>query len=253
MLKRLEQEIAQQNLSGNADLNWLYLYLGKDAQDAGNLEEATSYYDKIDKANIFNLLAEKNFFGFVRDQSFRMIAYAVEGYMKTGKQEKAHQLIALFKNPVNRSSLYSFTVFDLIENKADPKLSQPMIDSAYAELNRKENSTNEQPNRGLLAYAICMQNPSENLSKAYALIRNLRSKFEISQLICRSFAFHQELYDAQMNIPEFNSGADQASFLWSILYGYYKGKGETKGSWENFIQGYPPRIFLNFRYVNENN
>jgi hypothetical protein len=140
-----------------------------------------------------------------------------------------------------------------MESKADSKLFEPMIDSAYAELNRKENSTNEQPNRGLLAYAICMKNPSENLLKADALIRNLRSKFEVYQLICRSFAFHQELYDAQKNIPEFNSGADQAQFLWSILYGYYKEKGETKGPWENYIQGYPPRIILNLRYVNENN
>ena len=253
VLKKLEQEIAQHNLSGNGDLNWLYLYLGKDAQDAGKQEEAIAYYDKIDKANIFNMLAEKNFFGFIRDQSFRMIAYAVEGYVKAGKPEKAHQLVALFKNPVNRSSLYSFTAIDLMENRADPTLYNRMIDSAYAELNRKENSTNEQPNRGLLAYAICMQNPSENLSKAYGLIRNLRSKFEVSQLICRSFGFHQELYDAQINIPEYNSGADQAQFLWNILYGYYKGKGETKGAWENYIQGYPPRIILNLRYVNENN
>ena len=180
VLKKLEQEIAQQNLSGNADLNWLYLYLGKDAQDAGHLEEMTSYYDKIDKANIFNLLAEKNFFGFIRDQSFRMIAYAVEGYMKTGQTGKSESIDCLFKNPVNRSSLYSFTVFDLIENKADPKLSQPMIDSAYAELNRKENSTNEQPNRGYwLMQSVC-RILRKNLSKAYALIRNLRSKFEIS-------------------------------------------------------------------------
>jgi len=252
VMKKLEQEIARLNLSKNADLNWLYLYLGKDAQDAGNLEEMASFYDKIDKANIFNMLAEKNFFGFVRDQSFRMIALAVEGYIKAGKPEKAHQLVALFKNPVNRSSLYSFAAIDLIEGKADSKLFKPMIDSAYAELNRKENSTNEQPNRGLFAYAITMENPSENLSKAYTLIRNLRSKFEVSQLICRAFAFHGELYDAEMNIPEFNSGADQAQFLWSILYGYYKGKGETKGAWENFIQGYPPRIIMNFRYVNEN-
>jgi hypothetical protein len=160
--------------------------------------------------------------------------------------------VALFKNPVNRSSLYSFVAFDLIKGKAEPKLFKPVIDSAYAELNRKENSTNEQPNRGLLAYAITMENPSENLSKAYALIRNLRSKFEISQLICRSFAFHEGLYDAEMNIPEFNSDADQATFLWSILYGYYTGKGETKGAWKNYIQGYPPRIIMNFRYVNEN-
>jgi energy-coupling factor transporter ATP-binding protein EcfA2 len=252
VLKGLEQQIDKQNLSNHSDLNWLYLYLGKEAQDAGKLDEMTAWYDKIDKANIFNMLSEKNFFGFIRDQSFRMIAFAVEGYLKVGKPGKAHQLVALFKNPVNRSSLYSYVAIHLMEDKGDPKLFKPMIDSAYAELSRRENSSNEQPNRGLLAYAICMENPSENLSKAYTLIRNLRSKFEISQLICRSFAFHQELYDAQMNIPEFNSGADQAQFLWSILYGYYKGKGETTGAWKNYIQGYPPRIILNLRYVNEN-
>jgi hypothetical protein len=252
VLKGLEQEISRLNLSKTTDLNWLYLYLGKDAQDAGKLDEMTAYYDKIDKGNIFNLLAEKNFFGFVRDQSFRQIAYAVEGYVKAGKPENAHQLIALFKNPANRSSLYSFVAVDLMEQKADPKLIGPNIDSAYIELNRKENTTNDQPNRGFLAYAITMERPSENLSKANSLIRNLNNKFDVYQLICRSFAFRGQLYDAEMNIPLYNSGTDQALFLWSILYGYYAGKGETRGEWENYIQGYPPRILSNLRYVNEN-
>ncbi|HEY2648373.1 MAG TPA: hypothetical protein VGI38_04240, partial [Puia sp.] len=89
VLKNLEQTLAKRKLSNLIDLNWLYLYLGKEAQDSGRLDEMAEYYDKIDKANIFNLLREKNFFGFVRDQSFRLIGYAMKGYVKAGQFEKA--------------------------------------------------------------------------------------------------------------------------------------------------------------------
>ena len=63
------------------DLNWLYLYLGKDEQDSGRLDEMLTYYAKIEPAEIFNLLRDKDFGGFSRDQSFRMIARAIEGYI----------------------------------------------------------------------------------------------------------------------------------------------------------------------------
>ncbi|HLA59081.1 MAG TPA: hypothetical protein VK622_09985, partial [Puia sp.] len=251
VLKNLEQTLAKRNLSNAIDLNWLYLYLGKEAQDSGRLDEMVGYYDKIDKTNIFNLLREKNFFGFVRDQSFRLIAYAMEGYVKAGQFEKAHQLAIMFKNPVNRSTLYSFAATQLLKEKFDAKKVQPLIDSAFVEMDRKENRTNEQPNRGFLAYAITMENPDENISKAYSLIRNLPSKIDANKEICRSFAFHQQLYEAVKNIPDFNSGSDQAEFFWFIMRGYAEGQPSDDAGWNRFYNGAPPRLNLNIIYVDE--
>ncbi len=55
----------------------------------------------------------------------------------------------IFKNPVNRSTLYSFAASELLKEKFDAKKVQPLIDSAFAELDRKENRTNEQLKQGL--------------------------------------------------------------------------------------------------------
>jgi hypothetical protein len=251
VLKNLEQTLAKRNVSNLIDLNWLFLYLGKEAQDSGRLDEMAGYYDRIDKANIFNLLREKNFFGFIRDQSFRMIGFAIEGYVKAGQFEKAHQLAMVFKNPVNRSSLYSFAATELLKEKFDAKKVQPLIDSAFVELERKENRTNEQPNRGFLAYAIVMQNPDENVSKAFSLIRNLPSKIDANKEICRSFAFHGQLYDAMMNIPDFNSGSDQADFLWYIMRGYNEAQPAENGVWKRFTDNINPKDNRNIIYVDE--
>jgi len=252
VLKNLEKSLSTRNLGSSIDLNWLYLYLGKEAQDSGRLDEMAGYYDKIDKSNIFNLLREKNFFGFVRDQSFRLIGFAMEGYVKAGQFEKAHQLAMMFKNPVNRSSLYSFAATQLLKEKFDGKKVQPLIDSAFAENERKENRTNEQPNRGFLAYAIMMENPDANVSKAYSLIRNLPSKIDANKEICRSFAFHEELYEAVQNIPDFNSGSDQADFFWFILRGFGEGQSSDDGGWNKFLNGAIPRLNQNIIYVDEN-
>ena len=241
VLKNLEQALAKRNLGGLIDLNWLFLYLGKEAQDSGRLDEMAGYYDKIDRASIFNLLREKNFFGFVRDQSFRLIGYALEGYVKAGQFEKAHQLVMIFKNPVNRSTLYSFAASELLKEKFDAKKVQPLIDSAFVELDRKENRTNEQPNRGFLAYAIVMQNPDENVSKAFSLIRNLPTKIDANKEICRAIAFHGQLYNATMNIPDFNSGSDQAEFLWYIMKGYTEAQPAEDAGWKRFMENSIPK------------
>jgi hypothetical protein len=251
VLKNLEQTLAKRNLGGLIDLNWLFLYLGKEAQDSGRLDEMAGYYDKIDRASIFNLLREKNFFGFVRDQSFRLIGYALEGYVKAGQFEKAHQLVMMFKNPVNRSTLYSFAASELLKEKFDAKKVQPLIDSAFVELDRKENRTNEQPNRGFLAYAIVMQNPDENVSKAFSLIRNLPTKIDANKEICRAIAFHEQLYNATMNIPDFNSGSDQAEFLWYIMKGYTEAQPAEDAGWKRFMENSIPRLNRNIIYVDE--
>lgn len=252
VFKNIEESFHTRDTS-NIDFNRLYIYLGKEAQDSGKLDEMSGYYDKIDSSKIFNMLREKDFFGFVRDQSFRMIGFAVEGYMKAGNPARAYRLVNQFKNPSNRSSLYAFAAVSLLKEKGDDKLIRPLIDSALAEMDRKENRTNNQPNRGLLAYALAMENPSENTPKAYTLIRNLGTKFEAIRDISRGVAFRNELYGAEKNIPANISSSDEADFIWAILLGYSEGKTETRNEWKKYIQGYPARLKMNIVYVDESN
>ena len=254
IIRKLEESLDKRDLSKANHLNWMYLYLGKDAQDSGMLDLMVNYYDKVEPSNIFYLLHQSSFFGFVRDQSFRLISFAVEGYTKAGKPEKAQRLVKKFKNPVNRSSLYSYAALQLIREHGDPKKYRPLLDSALAEMDRKENRTNQQPNRGLLAYALAMENPSGNLAKSYSLIRNLPSKFEANSNICRSFGFHHELYNALANSPENISAVDYTDILWFTLMGYREGDGTTiNPEWKQYIEYYVPRFSINITYIDENN
>ncbi len=253
VLKNIHLALEKNPNGKSIDLNWLYLYLGKDEQDSGRLDEMLSYYAKIEPAEIFNVLRDKDFGGFTRDQSFRMIAVTIEGYIKTGHLKEANALAAMFKNPVNRSSLYAYAAVELLKEKFDPKKVQPVIDSATKEMESVENITGAQPNRNLLAYALMMQDPEKNLTKAYALIRNLPVKYTSMQEMCRAIAFHGDLYEAEKNIPESISASDQAAFLRKILAGYSEGNGGNDSSWNQYNISYPVLQYQYIAYIDENN
>ena len=129
---------------------------------------------------------------------------------------------------------------------------QQLIDSANREMSRVENTTGDQPNRRLLAYALMMQNPSKNAEQAYLLIKNLPVKFAALQNTCRSFAFYEDLYNAAARIPDGISGSDQANFLRFILIGYSQGKGDNNAAWKEFNQQYPRNINAFIQYIDEN-
>jgi energy-coupling factor transporter ATP-binding protein EcfA2 len=253
VLKNMHLALLKNPNVKSIDLNWLYLYLGKYAQDSGRLDEMLSYYAKIEPAEIFNLLRDKDFGGFTRDQSFRMIAYAIEGYIKTGHTKEANTLVTMFKNPVNRSSLYAFAAINLLKEKFARNEVQPTIDSALKEMERVENVSSDQPNRSLLAYALTMQDPEKNLLQAYALIRNLRVKYSSMQDMCQAIAFHGDLYEAEKNIPESISATDQAAFLRKILAGYTEGNGGYGAAWSKYNSMYPVLIYQYIAYIDENN
>jgi hypothetical protein len=253
VLKNMHLALLKNPNVKSIDLNWLYLYLGKEAQDSGRINEMLSYYAKIEPAEIFNVLRDKDFGGFTRDQSFRMIAYAIEGYIKTSHVKEANTLATMFKNPVNRSSLYAFAAVNLLKEKFDPNEIQPTIDSALKEMERVENITGEQPNRRLLAYALLMQDPEKNLPQAYALIRNLPVKYMSMQEMCQAIAFHGDLYEAEKNIPESISATDQAAFLRKILAGYTDGNGGYGTAWNKYNLMYPVLQYQYIAYIDENN
>ncbi len=253
VFKKLEQNIENRKFSNSLDMNWLYLYLGYDAQQSGKTDEMLGYYDKLQFGNFFNILRSKEFGGLVNAQSFRLIGYAVVGYTSQGQFDKGQKIIANFKNPVNRSTLYAFVAKELLIRKKEDPVIQQLIDSSAMEMNRIENSTSDQPNRELLSHALVMQSPSKNSAEAYRLIKNLPAKFFAIQNICRSYAYYGDLDGARNNIPSFISAADQSSFLWQLLYGYSSNNLNVTEEWKVFAQQYPVNLTSNLVYIDENN
>lgn len=253
VLQRLESRIINRPEISLIDFNQLYLFLGYYAQQAGDNEAMVAWYSKLNPGNFFNILRTKEYGNNVNNQSFRTIAYAIQGFVKEGQLDQAMPLINIFKKPMNRSSLYAFIAAELQREKWDDKnLIQQMIDSAYAELNRVENLATGQPNRQVLAYALALQDPEVNVSEANNLIKNINAKIFAMERITEAFAFRDNLYGAQYSIPSLISKTDQANFLSDILIGYMEGNVKMDERWRVFSESYVANQHHWIFYIDEN-
>jgi len=253
VLQQLESKIINRPENGLLDINQLYLFLGYYAQQAGANEAMVTWYRKLNPSNFFNILRTKEYGNNVNNQSFRTIAYAIQGFVKEGQLDQAMPLISIFKKPMNRSSLYAFIAAELQREKwDDQQLIQQMIDSAYTELRRVENLATGQPNRQVLAYALALQDPEANLSEANNLIKNINAKIFAMERITEAFAFQGNLYGAQYSIPTLISKTDQANFLSDILIGYMEGNVKMDERWKVFSESYVANQHHWIFYIDEN-
>jgi hypothetical protein len=207
----------------------------------------------LNLAKILNLLRNTGPFGnAVNVQSFNLMASIIAGLVQSDHLDDAYRLIKVFKNPINRSSLYAFAANELLQQKINGPAVEHLMDSARIELTRIKSLSTGQPNRQLIAHALAMQDPWKNGPEAYKTIKNIGNKFDPSLRITRAFAFHGDLFGAQQQIIQNISDGDQARFLWNILYGYSQGKNENKSEWKQYneIQQIGNRFI---GYVNENN
>ncbi|SRR5579871_1297892 len=253
VLEKLSENINKNVASQNLDFNLLYLYLGLDAQQAGDSAAMLQFYDKIQLQKLFNIFQFKEYAGQINDQSFRLVAFAIEGLTKYGHFDLAYNFIKIFKNPINRASLYSFVANDLQKKKVKGDIIASLIDSAKKQVSLVTNVTEGQPEKQLLADALILQSPSQNGSEALHLIKNIPEKSEAARSICRSYAFAGEMYQAVKNIPSLISSTDQALFYWYILRGYAERNDQSMKDWVEYDNNYFSRWNLPIRYINENN
>ena len=253
LFQKLALALEKNNNSANLDFNLLFLNLGLFAQQSGDLENMVNYYRKVQPNMLLNILRNKEYGGNVNHLSFRLIAYAVKGLTQSGHFDEAHNLVSVFKNPTNRSSLYAFAASEMLQEKPDKAMIQQLIDSARNELARTQNVTGGQPNREVLAHALALQSPSANMDEINKLIKNLPEKTFAFQHTARSYAFQHELFEARDHIPRLISDDDQANFLWNILYGYSQTAIKPGAEWETFQKYYRPFFVHRIEYVDESN
>ena len=250
VLSKLEDDLDDRGFQ-NSGLNILYLYLGNGAFETGNSEEATHYYEKLVLDQLPNLMNQSNFF--IKREAFNHIADGVTGLMGYNRFDNGYAIIQMFKNPINRSSLYAYAAKELMLRKLNEGLVQSLIDSAKIELTRIENLATGQPNRILIAYALAVQDPNKNSPEAYRIIKNIGNKSQPMTRISRSFAFHNNLHEAVNNMPSNLSDQDQAEFLFNIYFGYYESQVDQNGEWKEFISNTPWWLNSFIIYVNEDN
>lgn len=249
---KLEAEISKHNEAGAADLNWMHLYAGRDAELAGDITSMLRYYRNLKPATFLNLLRTKEFPGQANGQSLRLIAYAVKAFAKHGYFDEGYNLLGAFKKPLNRSSVYALASVLLQLEKGDEALSQRLLDSAMVELHRVGSITTGQPHRQVVAYALTLRDPVTNAEESNRLIKNLFGKSNAQQRVTAAHGFHGKLYEGRQYFPPLISDTDQAIFNWYLLYGYRLGLNTTPESWNQFERNIPKPQTEFISYIDEN-
>ncbi|HSF44361.1 MAG TPA: hypothetical protein VLA58_00070, partial [Chitinophagaceae bacterium] len=252
VLQKLAVELERRNAEKAQDFNLLYLHLGMEAQERGDIEKMLSYYRKLQPEKFLNILQTKEYGNIVNDLSLSLIAFAVKGLAEAGQFDEGYRLMAIFKKPNNRSSIYSFAASEMVIGKRDEKLVQRFIDSARSEMQRTLETPGAQAYREKLAFALSMQNPERSLTEIRTLIKNLPQKLFANMRTSRAFAFHDNLYQSYDIRPALISDNDLAELQWNILYGY-NSKREVQPSWKTYHDSYRPFIIRSINYQDESN
>ena len=254
LLQKLASIIEKRKAEQSQDFNLLFLELGKNAQDSGKQELMLEYYRKVQPNNLLNILRTKEYANNVNNRSFRLIAFAVKGFVQTGHMDEAYKVVSAFKKTANRSSLYAFAAGQLAAEKADPAVIDVLLDSSKVEMQRTQNVTAGQPNRAALAYALGMQDPVKNSQEINALIKNLPEKLWPIRSVARTFAFNRRLYQATEVIPTLISDDDRAGTMWAILFDYGRSGAEpVNKEWKTYQENYYPYIIRRIDYQDESN
>jgi energy-coupling factor transporter ATP-binding protein EcfA2 len=252
VLQKLETALRHQVNSGAVDINHLYLYLGRMADQAGNRKQALAYYEKLKFEKVINLLRAKEYAGLVRDQSFRLLAEALKVFADNNRMNEVRKMTGMFKNALNRSSLYAYAGSELLTENTSSAVGKQLMDSAKAELTRAENTTESQQNRVNIAYGLTLASPDANAPEATRLIKNLDEKVVALYHITRSFAHHGELYGAMSSIPPSISSTDRGKFLIMTLTGYNEGAKVSGPEWNKNLSYRPPFFYSFIRFIDEN-
>jgi energy-coupling factor transporter ATP-binding protein EcfA2 len=250
-LSKVDKEIDELGLRSVSDLNYLYLYLGKAHKDIGDYEEAARHYEKLNHQIIFNLLRNQDQQFWANNQSFWLIAHAVEGFLRVDNFNEAYKLIRLFNFEINRSSLYAYSAELLLLDKTKPEMVDRILDSARAEMNRNKNLIANPTNKTNLSYSLVLQDPNKNMDEAMRTIKNLPNKAYNLQRIARAVAFHNNLYGAVNLMPDNLSTGSLSFYLWDILYGYNMGNGTINTEWQNYFDMQQWNISKAIVYANE--
>lgn len=249
----LAKQIGKMPYAKEVDLNLLYLYGGNEAMQQKDTAGMLDMYSQLVPVNLFNILRAKEFGGNITNQSFRMISQAVRGLYESGHPEKAQELISVFKNPINRSSIYAFAAYQLQQGGDSGPLARQLLDSSKKEVSRVEITTQDQPNREVLAASLALKPTSENIAEAFRLVKNIPGRFYATSYICGALGFDDKLFEAKSHIPELCSDTDISDFYALILYNYDLKKKISGKEWESFNRNYTKLSLLDLRYVDESN
>ncbi|HCW05994.1 MAG TPA: hypothetical protein DGG95_01370 [Cytophagales bacterium] len=248
LISKLEKQL-QSHKGNTRDFSELYLLLGEKKFKNKQYDSSKYYYEKVNTQKILNFTSGP---GPVGNYTMYHTASALADLALTDAFDKGYRFIQVFKKPVNRSSLYAFAAQQLMLTKIKSPAINRLIDSSRAEMLRVENTGVDQQSRVQVPFALAMRLDKNDLTEANKVMKNVSFKFAVQQLVSRSIAFNNQIYQAYKNTPETVSSTDKTVFLWNILYGYSEGMENQPEGWNAFEDNYRPWYKHPINYDDEN-
>ena len=249
LMDQIASKLEERKANQSADLNILYLHMSEQAFNENETEKGITCLEKIQPDKLLNAFQYKNF-GFVNTYSFELVGKGIAELSANNRFDLAYTLLNVFKKEVNRSSLYAYASQLLSLKKQSPEIARRLLDSARMEMNRLDNPTLFQPNRHQVAMALMYLDPGKNSDEAYRTIKNSPNKFQAISRFSKAYAFQDNLFKAQQQIPNLIATADKAVFYRNIIEGFNL-KELKKDEWRNFKEN---EMIFNRRflpYINE--
>jgi energy-coupling factor transporter ATP-binding protein EcfA2 len=250
ILNQLVTKLTDRSANQSVDLNIFYLHLADELFSKNDPGSAIKYLSQIQTDKLLNAFQYK-LFSFVNTYSLDMVGRAIANLAVNNRFDLAYRLLDVFKNEINRSSLYGYASQLVSLHQQSPVIALQLLDSARAEMNRVVNPSLFQPNRSQVAMAMMYIDPEKNRSDAYHIIKNSPDKYQAVPFFGKAYAFKGNLYDALQQLPPLVSMGDRALFLNQVMAGYNLTKPSVP-KWKKFDRDefLFSRIYLN--YVSEN-
>jgi hypothetical protein len=250
ILVQLVAKLEARKANQSADLNILYLHLADEAFNKNNSAEGIKYLEQIQTDKLLNAFQYK-LFDFVNSYSLELTGRAIANLTVNNHFDIAYRLLNVFKNGINRSSLYGYASQLVSLHQQSQAIAIQLLDSGRCEMNRLENPALFQPNRCQVAMAMMYIDPAKNKNDAYHTIKNSIDKYEAILFFSKAYAFKGNLYEAEQQMPVLISSGDRALFLYQIIKGFNLTKPEMD-KWKKFNAN---EFLLTRRYlpyINEN-
>lgn len=231
-LVQLTAKLEDRRANQSADLNILYLHLADDAFNKNEPGNGIKYLEQIQTDKLLNAFQYK-LYNFVNEYSLELLGRAIANLTVNNRFDLAYKLLNVFKNKINRSSLYGYASQLVSMHQQSPAIAIQLLDSAWAEMNRLENPALFQPNRCQVAMAMMYINPEKNKDDAYRVIKNSTDKYQAIHFFSKAYAFKGDLYEAEQQMPVLVSSGDKALFLYQIIAGFNLTKPQMD-NWKKF-------------------
>jgi hypothetical protein len=247
----LNNKLGARNANRSADLNIFYLHLADNAFNRNDSINGVKYLEQIQTDKLLNAFQYKLFGAFANTYSLELVASAIANLTVHNHFDLAYQLLNVFQNRINRSSLYGYASQLVSIHQQSPAAANRLLDSARVEMNRLENPALFQPNRCQVAIAMMYIDPVKNQADAYHTIKNSTDKYQAIPFFSKAFALKGNLYGAEQQVPSLVSMGDKGLFLYQITNGFNLAQPQTD-RWRKFNKDEFLFTRLYLPYINEN-